>query len=88
MFNKIALLALSVFVVITAAPGVVSAQEAAKETDWKFGAEVYLWGASIGGKTASGSDVEVDFDDLLKDLKMGFMGAFGAQKRGWRQLLL
>jgi hypothetical protein len=83
MFNKIALLALSVFVVITAAPGVVSAQEAAKETDWKFGAEVYLWGASIGGKTASGRDVEVDFDDLLKDLKMGFMGAFGAHKGKW-----
>lgn len=86
MFNKIVLLFLSIFVLITAAQGFVFAQEAEKETDWKFSAEVYLWGASIGGKTGSGSKIDVDFDDLFKDLEMGFMGLFGAHKGKWSLL--
>ena len=30
------------------------------EDEWKFGAELYFWGASIGGQSADGSDIDVD----------------------------
>lgn len=59
-----------------------SASAAAAETPdrWEMNLDVYLWGASIGGRTANGSDLNVSFDSLLKNLKMGFMGTFGARK--------
>ena len=59
-----------------------SASAAAAETSdkWETHLDVYLWGASIGGRTANGSDLNVSFDSLLKNLKMGFMGTFGARK--------
>jgi hypothetical protein len=82
MFNKIVLLVVSFFFLVAVAPGSVIAQE----DDWEFGLEVYLWGSSIGGKTGSGSDLEVDFGDLLDDLNMAFMGAFGARKGKWSLL--
>ena len=78
-FNKIVLLALFIFVIAAVTPGTVSAQD----PGWQFTAEIYLWGASVGGKTASGSDVDVDFDDILDNLELGFMGLFGAQKGKW-----
>ena len=40
--------------------GSISAQEMKKETDWEFMAEIYLWGASVDGKTVSGTDIEVE----------------------------
>jgi len=79
MFNKIILLVVSFFVLFAVAPGSVIAQEA----DWEFGVEIYLWGASVGGETGSGSDLNVDFEDLVEDLNLGFMGVFGAQKGKW-----
>jgi hypothetical protein len=82
-FGKTILLILSVFFLITGPTGGVFAQEAEKAAAWQFGAEIYLWGASVGGTSGSGSDIDVDFDDLLEDLKLGFMGAFGAQKGKW-----
>ncbi len=51
--------------------------------DWKFGAEIYFWGASIGGTTASGGDIDIGIDKLLDDLEMAFMGAFAARKDKW-----
>ena len=78
-FNRIALLTLSIFVIATAAPVTVFAQD----PGWQFTAELYLWGASVGGKTTSGSKVDVDFSDLVKDIKMGFMGLVGVQKGKW-----
>lgn len=81
-FNRIATLVLSAFVIATVIPGTVFAQD----PGWQFTTEVYLWGASVGGKTASGSDLDVDFDDILDNLEMGFMGYFGAQKGKWSLL--
>lgn len=51
---------------------------------WQYGAQFYLWGASIGGKTASGSEVDVKFDDIFNNLKLAFMGAFEARKGKWK----
>jgi hypothetical protein len=50
---------------------------------WQFSAALYLWGAGVGGETRSGSDIEVEFDDIVDDLEMAFMGTFQARKGKW-----
>ena len=50
---------------------------------WQYTGAIYLWGASIGGRTLNGSEVEVGFSDLVDALEMGFMGAFAARKNKW-----
>ena len=54
-----------------------------QQDSWEFGLEIYLWGASLGGETVSGSDIDVDFGDIFDNLEMGFMSAFGARKGKW-----
>ncbi len=78
----ILLVALS-FVGSTVLAGSAAAQEMKKETDWEFLAEIYLWGASLDGKTVSGSKIEADFGDIVDNLNMGFMGLVGARKGKW-----
>lgn len=56
---------------------------AAQEQDWEFTADIYGWGASIGGKTAAGSDVNIDIEDLIDNLDMGLMATVGARKGKW-----
>jgi hypothetical protein len=51
--------------------------------EWQLGAEVYFWGASIGGTSATGGDIDIGIDTLLDDLDMAIMGAFGARKGKW-----
>lgn len=50
---------------------------------WMLGAEVYLWGASIGGDTARGDTIDIGFDELVKDLEVGFMGTLAASRNEW-----
>jgi len=50
---------------------------------WQFSAALYLWGASVGGNTQSGSTIKVDFGDIVDNLEMAFMGAFQARKGKW-----
>lgn len=50
---------------------------------WAFGAEAYLWGASVGGKTVTGDKLDVAFSDIVKDLDFGLMGSFVATKDKW-----
>jgi hypothetical protein len=50
---------------------------------WVYGAEVYGWGADIGGETTSGGPVDVDFNDLFDDLELGFMGTLAAARGKW-----
>jgi opacity protein-like surface antigen len=80
--NKMIILLVSILFFAAAAPAVGTAQEATQE-NWQFDAAVYLWGASIGGKSSSGSDLDIDFDDLFDNLKMAFMGSVGARKEKW-----
>ena len=54
IFLAIAALILAVF----ASTGFAE-EETNKKKEWKFGAEIYLWGASIGGKSASGGDIDI-----------------------------
>jgi hypothetical protein len=49
----------------------------------QYNASIYLWGAAINGETARGAEVDVDFDTLINNLNMAFMGAFEARKSRW-----
>ena len=65
------------------AVGIASAQDAAGDDSWKFFGELYFWGASVDGKSATGSDVALDFDDVISDVNFAFMGAAGVSKGKW-----
>ncbi|MCA0892842.1 hypothetical protein [Microbulbifer agarilyticus] len=56
---------------------------AGPEDHWLFGVEMYLWGASVGGETASGDDIDIGFDELVEDLKFGLMGTVAASRAQW-----
>ena len=53
------------------------------DDDWHLTGELYLWGASIGGTTRPGGDVNVGLDDLLDNLDVAFMGGLEARKSRW-----
>ena len=82
---KIFLLALCVGALMLV-PVHARAEEPGVDDGWQFAASIYLWGAGIDGKTQSDTEVSVDFDDLLDNLEMAFMGAFGARKGKWSLL--
>jgi hypothetical protein len=73
----------SILILILCSAGSVSPEESISDEDWKFAAELYFWGASIGGKSASGSDVDIDLDDILDSLEFAFMGSAGVRKGKW-----
>lgn len=50
---------------------------------WEYSASVYMWIAGMGGETANGEEIDVDFSDILDNLEFTFMGTFGAQKGKW-----
>src|SRR4030095_1444552 len=67
------------------APVSASAQSS---DNWEFGAIVYGWLPTIGGKTAfptatGGSDISLDADTILANLKFTFMGSLEARKGQW-----
>src|SRR5688572_20509478 len=55
--------------------------------NWQFGAVIYGYFPSIGGKTTfpagPGGSISVDSDTVLDSLKFAFMGALEAQKGRW-----
>ena len=54
--------------------GSAVAQDEASQIDdgWQFSAAVYLWAADVGGRTTTGSSVEVDFSDIVDNLDSAF----------------
>lgn len=69
----------------TLVPSGVAAQTS---ESWQFGAALYGWFPSVSGKTtfpqgAAGSDISVDADDIVENLKFVFMGTFEARKGRW-----
>ena len=76
--RRLSLLAAIALLIIGTAP-----TAAAGDASSEYGLEVYLWGASIGGTSAAGEDLDISFEDLVDDLEMGFMGMFGARKAKW-----
>lgn len=67
------------------APPPSPAPQAPSDT-WTVTVAPYLVGAGLSGTVGLAgyeSQVEVPSSDVLKHLKAGFMGFFGAEKRGW-----
>ena len=57
--------------------------ENSNASGWQYGAEIYMWGASLNTKTTGGQKVTIPFHQILSDLDMTFMGAFAARKDKW-----
>ena len=81
MTNKILISAL-------AAGTLALAASPANADDWSFQIEPYLLGVTIDGDAGigrvTGVDIDADFDNLLSNLDMAFMGRFEAHhKNGW-----
>lgn len=79
MLKKIVLLLVSFFVLFASTSGTLEAQE----ENWKFGAELYFWYASMGVDSASGGNIDIDANDLVDALDFGFMTVLGVQKGKW-----
>ena len=63
--------------------GNVAFAQDSQSTGWEFGGELYFWGASLGGSTTSGSDIDLGIGDIIDGLKFGAMGALAAHKGAW-----
>ena len=62
---------------------------AASEADeeWEFELTPYLWTPDISGKTPDGTDIDLSFNQIYKNLDMVFMGAFVARQDKWSYLV-
>jgi len=76
----IAVLCLALF---GGSPVLAQTESSSSQDQWQFSAAIYLWGADVSGQMVRGSEVEVDFSDLVDNLEMAFMGAFAARKNNW-----
>jgi len=56
---------------------------AAQQDDWEFVLELYGWMAELDATAPNGVDVDITFSDILDNLDIAFMSAFGAQKNKW-----
>lgn len=50
---------------------------------WQYTGTLYLWAAGINGETAGGAEFDIDFDTLLDNLDMAFMGTVEARRGPW-----
>jgi hypothetical protein len=76
--KPLAWLAAGALSLATAIP--VTAAAASGSDQWEYSADIYMWGAAIDATTQTGGDIDMSFNDILKDLDMTFMGGFGARK--------
>lgn len=51
--------------------------------DWNWEAELYFWGADIGGTAGNGADIEISLSDLLDNLEFALMGTVWARHGNW-----
>lgn len=68
---------------IICSAGTLFAGESTGDDGWDFYGELYFWGASVGGESATGSDIDLDFGDIISDVNFAFMGSAGASKGKW-----
>jgi len=59
------------------------ANEQTADNDWHLTGKFYLWGASIGGTTQRGNEVDVAFSDLADKLDFALMAGLEARKARW-----
>jgi hypothetical protein len=53
---------------------------------WQFEGKIYLWAPDIKGETTTGTDIEIDFDTIIENLDLVYMGNLGARKGKWSLL--
>ena len=56
------------------------AADSGNDSDWEYGATIYLWGANITANTPGSNTDPIPFYELLDNLEMAFMGGFEARK--------
>ena len=56
---------------------------AAAEGGWHTSGELYIWMADANVTTTEGEDIEADFNDVIDELELGFMGTLGTRKDRW-----
>jgi len=83
MMSRFSLFVLLLLMLVAAMPANAAAEEAAQKNGWQFGADIYGWMPSIGGKTPSGDTIHISFGDLLDDLEFTFMGGVAARYGRW-----
>ncbi len=70
-------------ILLPAAATPARAETAESADRWRFDAALYFWGASIGGRSSTGTDIDVDIDDIVDNLDGAFTGILGARKGKW-----
>lgn len=63
---------------LTACP--LSAQDTG---GWNWEAELYFWGADIGGTAGNGDDIDFSLSDILDNLEFALMGTVWARTGDW-----
>lgn len=61
----------------------VHATDSQASDKWEFGAEVYLWGASIDAKPTGGENIHISFSDIMDNLDTAIMGTLVARNGRW-----
>ena len=52
-------------------------------SDWRVSGKVYLWASDTNVSTTQGQEVEAEFEDVIDDLELAFMGSLAARKDRW-----
>jgi opacity protein-like surface antigen len=81
--QRVALFIFMFLVVVAVVPARAAVEEPAQKDGWQFGANLYMWMPTFGGKTNSGDTIEIKFDELLNNLEFTYMGGFEARKGRW-----
>ena len=63
----------------------LAAEESSDE--WKFGGAFYIWMPDIDIETASEDDIEISFNDIIKNLDLTLMGNIRGHKGKWGFLI-
>jgi hypothetical protein len=79
--KPVAWLLAGVLLLLTTSP--VAAEQDPGSDKWRFGGEVYLWGAGIGATTVTGDDIDITFSDIMKNLDIALMGTLAARRDKW-----
>lgn len=64
-------------------PLATHAEETSGSDQWNGSGGIYLWATAIGGNTSQGSELDITFSDLIKNLDMAFMGNMEARRGKW-----
>jgi hypothetical protein len=88
LWNKVFVFLTIVTLIIGALTQQVAAEEkTGNKNNWEYGLQIYLWGSSIGGTTATGDDLDISFTDLAENLDFAFMTFASARKDKWSLLV-